>query len=70
MKTTIDVDIVLDLLKAHQDDLAERIDGENAMLRSHTVLWEEYKAISKLYDDVRRASNESRQQAEGTPQDS
>jgi hypothetical protein len=56
MKDTIAVDTVLDLVSAHQKALATAVDAEYVGSRGHRLLWEEYKAISELYDAVRKAA--------------
>lgn len=63
MKKTIDVDTVLDLIRKHQEELAGRVDMELTGSGARKALWVEYKEVSKLYDDVRRASNVIGQQA-------
>jgi hypothetical protein len=57
MEATVKVDAVLDLVRKHQDELAKKVDGEAGGYRSHSVLWDEYKRVSKLYDDIRRAAD-------------
>jgi len=56
MKATIELDKVLDLVRAHQEDLTGRIDREFKSSTAYGALWEEYRQVSKLYDDIRRAA--------------
>lgn len=56
MKSTIETDKVLDLIMAHQVELGARIDQESKSSTAYTALWHEFRLISKLYDDVRRAA--------------
>lgn len=54
MDTMIKLDTVLDLVRAHQVMLEKLIHQE--LYRSREVLTAEAQAISKLYDDIRRAA--------------
>lgn len=58
MKTTIELDTVLDLVHEAQMDLAEVIDGQMNGTVTYRLLWEEYKRLSGLADDIRRAAND------------
>lgn len=57
MTTTVDLDKVLDLVFAAQEELAEILDQQMNGTTTYRLLWEEYKRLSGLYDDVRRAAN-------------
>lgn len=57
MKTTVKLDDVLDLVVAHQEELAATIDTYLKSTTAYAALWKEYKQISKLYDDIRRIAN-------------
>lgn len=56
MEVNVKLDDVLDLLATHQEELAVKVDAETTGYRAHTVLWEEYKHVSVLYDNIRRAA--------------
>lgn len=56
MEATVRLDDVLDLLTTHQEELAEAIDLQGNGTVSYRVLWEEYKHVSELYDNIRRAA--------------
>jgi hypothetical protein len=57
MKTTVDLDDVLDLVSDHQDELARKIDLQMRGTSMYQLLWEEYRHVSELYDNIRRAAN-------------
>lgn len=56
MEANIELDAVLDLVWTMQEGLAERIDAWPSGSVTHSELWEVYKEISGLYDDIRRAA--------------
>jgi hypothetical protein len=56
MEATVKLESVLDLIRKHQEELAVSVDEQSNGTISYRVLWDEYKHVSKLYDDIRRAA--------------
>jgi len=54
MKATVDLDKVLDLVREHQIRLD--LQASKELYRSREILQLESQAVSKLYDDIRRAA--------------
>lgn len=57
METTIKLDTVLDLVYLAQNELALAIDQQSNGTTTYRLLWEHYKRLSELYDDIRRAAD-------------
>ena len=54
MEATVKLEDVLNLVREHQEDLAGTIDAWSLSTTVRSVLWDEYKGVSKLIDDIRR----------------
>lgn len=57
MEATVKLDDVLDLVYEHQQELAVIIDQQMPGTNSYRLLWEEYRHVTELYDNIRREAS-------------